>query len=185
VRSGLGPNALASKVSFVAETNRPFSSEPAVTPASNHQGDSMSNAPPRRRWLAFSLRTMFVVLTVSGLLLCIAPDIWVAHGRVAMRSWIKENGGYVETYSEFAKTYLEFDRQPHKEMDDDFGEKVPEPPELSRIRKWMGDEPIVVIELQSGTLQAELDQVRLLFPEARCRIDSSQGSGSGGGGGVF
>ena len=113
----------------------------------------MSDQPskPRRRWFRFSLRTLFVAVTICSLLIRFAPDISVGQRRQFLRKQIEKNGGVVIPFSNW-QNY--------------FQQKVTPPTELSWIRKWMGDETIAEIWLPLGTPQPEIDRVRATFPEA-------------------
>ena len=55
-------------------------------------------SPPRRRWFRFSLKTLFVVLTLFGVWLGVQVN-WIRQRREA-RQWIKDHGGLIEVDTE-------------------------------------------------------------------------------------
>jgi len=53
----------------------------------------MMTSTPKRRWFRFSLRTLFVVVTVLGIWLGWNAEI--VRERTAMRNTIRRSGGYI------------------------------------------------------------------------------------------
>jgi len=103
-------------------------------------------APPRRRWFRYRLRTLFVAV-----LLLAIPLGWIAvqlkwiHDRRERLEWIKDGRAY----------YI----------------YAPDEPSISFWRRWMGDRNIEQLMLvQEQVSQAELEEIRSLFPEAEIEV---------------
>jgi hypothetical protein len=124
------------------------------------------NAPPRspppaspRRWFNFSLRTMFVLVT---LLSCwLAWETSVVRHRKAVLDGLKTNGAIRFTT---AKAWEE--RYPG-------GSPLGRPARISLVRQWLGDEAIQEIQYQSWFyvefVKVDLAEVKRAFPEAELR----------------
>lgn len=109
----------------------------------------MTSPPLQHRWSAFSLRSALAVLAA---IVWVGPDMWLAFQRQAMLTRLRQAGGRAESYAELGPAEL----------------PLPPPPEFSRIRKWLGDEPIALVWLPLDVSIPEADAARLkaLFPEA-------------------
>jgi hypothetical protein len=100
------------------------------------------STPQPRRWPRFSLRTIFVVLTLVATWL--GWNLQIVRERQRIRTWVEEQDG------EFA------DEGP-------FGEKS----EPTLIRRLLGDKVAHTIWVELGTLSpGELDELQRAFPEA-------------------
>ena len=104
-----------------------------------------SPAPPTRgRRLQFGLGTMLVVVTIFALWL--GWEVRFIRERQAFLQWIKSQeptGGFVIRSS---------------------WSGAPAP--IPFWRRWLGDEPENLIELPAGSMPADRDQAKALFPEA-------------------
>ncbi len=128
---------------------------------------------PKRRWFRFTLRTLFVVVTVFGVWL--GYEFNVVHQRNAMRKSVVKRGGYVDVFTRPAPTkmgpfLLSFGYMrvlgPEEE------------PEIPRWRRWFGDEAVNRIMLPSGSSDADLERARALFPEGTVDVPhTGQGMG--------
>jgi hypothetical protein len=122
---------------------------------------------PKRRWFRFSLRTLFVVVTVGCIWL--AWNVNIVQQRKAVRErarvekaskrlWgirfiVEPQGNDPQTAAarEFLARVREASTHPSASQD------------LSTVRRWMGDKPADQIVLRD---QAEVDSVSRVFPEA-------------------
>jgi len=109
-------------------------------------------AAPNRRWFRFSLRTLFVVMTLAGALIgWLVWELRYIHDRTAMRGWILQHGGGVPKPAAILN--------------------LPNP--ATRIPFWrelLGDETAPVVILPPGLLTADLEQIKRTFPEAEVFI---------------
>jgi hypothetical protein len=123
-----------------------------------------SETPKVRHWFRFSLRTLFVAMTVLGLCLgWIARELRTVHGRAEMIDWCQANEGTVLNHYE-------------GRFDPNFLESLnPEPRELSWIRGACGDQRVKVILLPSPLSLERQQELARLFPETYLAI----GEGSG------
>lgn len=118
----------------------------------------MTNPPPSRRRFAFSLRAILLALTFTCVLVCLAPDAWLTYRRHSLLNWIRASGGRFESFAELDLSPPDF----------------PPPPTLSRVRRWLGDEPIAVIWLPMDISPAAAREVRAIFPEAASGQEADQ-----------
>src|SRR5436190_19364866 len=95
-------------------------------------------APSRRRWFRFSLRTLFVLMSLACVAVWVGPDLWLVYQRRAMRKWITDRGGTV--------TLLSWYMYP--------GELYPAI-RIPQIREWMGDEAVAEISLPYGAEETD------------------------------
>lgn len=109
----------------------------------------MTTAVSKRRWLRFSLRTMFVLVTAVALWLGWELSM-VRARRAALVELRNDPAVQVFTAAEF--------------------ESPLEPPDgaaaLSQLRILLGDRSVAVIRFDPGHQQAEVDRAHELFPEA-------------------
>jgi hypothetical protein len=104
---------------------------------------------PKRRWFRWSLRTMFVVVTVFGCWLG-----WEFHffrERQELRRWMDNglHGGSITP--EFVERR---------------GARLARPVTIPIWRKWLGDEPVAVLFPPEGATPAQCERVVTYFPEA-------------------
>ncbi|HUE70754.1 MAG TPA: Hint domain-containing protein [Pirellulaceae bacterium] len=108
-----------------------------------------------RRWFSFSLRTMFVVVT---LLCCyLAWETSIVRQRQAMR---RELSGKPYVQVTTAEAWLQL-LSP--------GRETPKMATISRVRRWLGDEPIQQISYARGyhhLTEEQIDRLKRVFPEA-------------------
>jgi hypothetical protein len=107
--------------------------------------EAVSNPAPKRRWLRFSLRTLFIVMTVVACLMGWQGRI-VAQRRIALRSLQAIRDGEI--------------RIAHWNDDDSIGP----------IRSFMGDKPVCWIGLPETTNEDEIKRFVDLFPYAGISI---------------
>ncbi|HEY1784219.1 MAG TPA: hypothetical protein VGG30_01675, partial [Pirellulales bacterium] len=105
---------------------------------------------PRRRW-SFSLRTLFVVVTVAACWLGWEENI--VRQRAQFYAWVVDNGGF-DFYEGFAPGTT----------------RIPIP-ELSAIRRLLGDKPRAYLVLPIGTHPEREKMAKSLFPEAKVEVD--------------
>jgi hypothetical protein len=108
------------------------------------------SAQSPRRWFRYSLRTMFVVVTVFALWL--GWELKFIRDRKAMQTWLKENGGSVMSVDEGYQIAGHWG-----------GGFVP--PSIPWWRRMLGDEPIPSVGLPREEPKYK-DRCSLLFPEA-------------------
>lgn len=108
--------------------------------------------PPRRRWFRFSLRTMFVVVTVFAVFLAWPVGEWrfVQHRKVVLHEVRSSFGSYMGTW-------------PGK------------PSRHAGIGRLFGDVSVDEIALIPDTTEAQLARVRAAFPEADVYIATDAG----------
>jgi hypothetical protein len=100
--------------------------------------------PPRRRWLQFSLRTLFILLTLAALAVAwIASDRRIAMAR--RRFLLGEEGRAQPAF-------------------------IPAENELSFWRKYFGDQSRKSISLPVGATAADVEEAQRLFPEAEIEM---------------
>jgi len=104
----------------------------------------------RRRWFQFSLRTLFVVVTVSAVWL--GWELKFIRDRKALRKSIVDGGGTVQMASY------------HRDIG--FDPKYPGAPVMPPWRRWLGDEPIGCAVLPPGSSKIVLARATRTFPEA-------------------
>lgn len=118
----------------------------------------MSKAPPqpkrKRRWLSYSLRSLFVVVTI----LCVALGYWThrANRQKAVVKWVEENGGGV---------YYDFHVDEQGYLIDNL-----KPPGPKWVQKYLGKDylaTVIVVDLRGCefidiTPLAQLDQLKNL-----------------------
>lgn len=100
---------------------------------------------PKRRWLRFSLRTMFVGVTAFGLWL--GWHFSDVRQRMVMREFIAEIKGEVV--------------DPPVDESDIWAAKIP------KWRRFLGDKPAEFIALPMDTTDENVQTVKRLFPEAQ------------------
>jgi hypothetical protein len=110
---------------------------------------------PRRRWFRFSLRTMFVMVTLFSFWL--GWQAWIVRERLAMRKWLDDNGGSAG---------------PPMRLVDERGPFVFEQVNtLPFWRRWLGDESIRSVSFPvfpaPSEHVAQLERAKRIFPEAR------------------
>ena len=107
---------------------------------------------PHRRWFRFSLRTLFVAVTLFACWL--GWQMKFIRDRKEMRQWIVAQGGHTGNFGDpFA--------------DDLFNEESEEiAPPIPWLRQILGDEGIGYIELPRKSSSADRNRIAALFPEA-------------------
>jgi hypothetical protein len=114
----------------------------------------MADRLVKRRWCQFSLRTLFVVVT----LICIwlGNDLSRIVERRQIATWVAERGGTVVNGGDNVR-YAR----------DDFSKTaVKQPVQLSWRRRMLGDIPLTRIELPESTSTAQAERAAKAFPEA-------------------
>src|SRR5689334_11190028 len=95
---------------------------------------------PQRLWTGrFSLRTLFVLMSLACLAVWLGPDAWLVYQRRAMRAWIIQSGGDIRLLSWYMYPQERF-------------------PAISipKFRQWIGDEAVAEIELPTGAKEADV-----------------------------
>ena len=110
---------------------------------------SLAAAPPKRRWYQFSLRTLFVVVTLLAIPCSyVGWQAGIVRKREAMRPWLREHGWRVfpatENYEPLPAGAIPW------------------------IRRCFGDEPVFEIGFPPSSDASEINDVRATFPEAHC-----------------
>jgi hypothetical protein len=123
---------------------------------------------PRRRWFSFSVRTLLVMVTLSA-----APMWWVGlqwrivQERQRLRHEIEHAGGNIVpltswTYAVAATSggsrFLPSEAQQQARYE--------KRAHLPFPRKWLGDEPIELIDLPYPYSEPHVGPIRVAFPEA-------------------
>jgi hypothetical protein len=104
---------------------------------------------PRRRWLRFSLRTMFVLMTL--VVLWLGWQVHIVRTRRAAVLELRNNpAAQIFTAAEF---------------ENPLGSPK-EAAVVSKLRLLLGDEPVSLIRYDSGWRAANLVRMKELFPEA-------------------
>ncbi len=116
---------------------------------------TMPTPQPRRRWFGYSLRTLFVAVTLFAVWL--GWELKFIRERNSLRDWIDANG--------FACTAAEAspDLPPGEQLFDPSPRRV----SIPMWRQWLGDEAIAYIGIgkQSPTHE-NWQNAKRLFPEA-------------------
>src|SRR5438046_2000057 len=100
-----------------------------------------SPTPPRRRWFRFSLRTLFVAVTIFG--------VWLG----VQAKWIRDRRVFLSEHDHAEIYVLEASR-------------IPSAPGALRI---FGERGVWAINT-SGMSEGEIAAARRLFPEARLEV---------------
>jgi hypothetical protein len=100
--------------------------------------------PSRRRWFRFSLRTMFVVVTLFALWL--GWELNYVRERHATRKWIVDSGGVVI-------------------LGTDQREIAPGIVRIPFWRRWLGDYAVGMVVLKSDATPREIEGAKAIFPE--------------------
>jgi hypothetical protein len=109
----------------------------------------MPTAPPRR-WFAFRLRTVFVVVAVVALLaLSVRRETLIVEERRALREWVERNGRYGGW---IGYAYAANGARPR--------------PRIPRFREFLEDEAVEHVGLPRHSTDADLELAKSLFPEA-------------------
>jgi hypothetical protein len=118
---------------------------------------------PRRRWLRFSLRTMFLLLTAFCLWL--GRNTQIVRERNSMRYEVRRNGGYV-ILDHAMQGPLDANGNEvigSQSFDIDGGKR-----QLPLVRRLLGDERVVMIQVRR---KGEVDGVKRVFPECLVVVD--------------
>jgi hypothetical protein len=105
--------------------------------------------PPSRRWFRFSLRTIFVVVTVFAVWL--GWELKFIRDRKVFLKWVDETSGSYGTKSEWAI-------RPNNPFSNT--------PDVAKWRRWLGDDATIAITLGPGYTKDEAARMWRLFPEA-------------------
>ena len=108
-------------------------------------------AVSKLRRLRFSLRTLFVAVTVVAITMCwVMWEVSIVRERNRAKAWIVEQGGFISD-SSCAPADVQLEKSSH----------------FPEFRRWFGDEPVVYINLvRSGVAWDERNRVANLFPES-------------------
>lgn len=115
---------------------------------------SETPTPPRRRWFRFSLRTMFVLVTVFAVFV----------------GWLAREWRIVREREEWIRYNYDGDHPHWLAQGDDLGVSLP------IWRTWLGDHPVRSIYPYDAWTAEERSKAERLFPEAEFptgRINSS------------
>jgi hypothetical protein len=125
-----------------------------------------------RRWRSFSLRTLFIAVTLVGLAVWLGPDVWRVYQRRSMRNWIEDQGGSLQSFAELEAIIEDQGLRSFAELKAIYGINLPHPVELSHLRRWLGDELYFQITVEFGSsLMDESEQIKATFPEALLLIE--------------
>jgi hypothetical protein len=137
---------------------------------------SENSSTPRRRWFAFSLRTLFVVVTLFAVVL--GWVMWqrqIVRERRAMRDWLAERAWVVPDASRAVVPVYIGQQQPQPGP---LGQKLATIKQqrqvhatLSLVRRWFGDESVDGICLTEA-LTGRHAEFERLFPEAIVVLES-------------
>jgi hypothetical protein len=110
---------------------------------------------PGRRWFRFSLRTMFIVVTVFACWFGWQTKI-VRDRKAALTEARKNPSFHVTTVADWLQWAP-------------VAVQAPETPSVSFVRRWLGDEPIYSISILGHVdgSEAALDRFKNVFPEAQ------------------
>lgn len=118
----------------------------------------MTAEQPQRRRIRFSLRTLFVVLTLFGVWL--GWEMYVVRKRQAVRAWAERRGAEFST-DEHEKMWLldEYSRHPERSQKS-FA--------IPFVRRLFGDEAVVSVRLSLDEKEEEEVGLKIapVFPEA-------------------
>src|SRR6185295_11645867 len=112
----------------------------------------------RRSWFSFSLRTMFVVMTVLCCWLAWESNV-VRQRKSVLRDLKTKPGIEVTTAAAWAMRF-------------DSAAIIPPPAQIPLVRRWLGDEAIQEIGYTADFNEpstTELDRLARIFPEAKLR----------------
>ena len=130
----------------------------------------MTPAAPNRRWFRWSLRTLFVAVTV--LCVWLGWQVNVVQQRRAMANRIRAEGGSVVLVVVSGETAngLEISKldgvapNPGDQLLSSVGYFL-------RVRQWwLGDFPATYVELPVGSTDLQVQRATSVFPEAEVRI---------------
>jgi hypothetical protein len=113
---------------------------------------------PRRHWSSFSLRTLFVVVTVFGIVIgWLAWNVRIVRSRQLTRTWVIRQGGAVH-FNGLMPFHSWNPPAPTRARNADL--------DPSWVRRLLGDERVELLECPRNFSTSELDQVAVVFPEA-------------------
>jgi len=123
-------------------------------------------ASPEGRWFQWSLRTLFVAMTV--LCLWLGWNVNQVQQRRALLLWLNENGGWSRAFNDPAGEppdvcLIYQENEGH--YTDDWAGVLIEPP-ISQFRAWLGDKPVATIALPPDSGDDAVLRAQGLFPEA-------------------
>ena len=125
----------------------------------------MTENKPKRRWFRFSLRTLFVLVTLLAMLLGYGVHVLqVVHLRSALRGNLEKQGW------RFIKEWPVLTSQggPGADHIDYVNASIP------WTRQLVGDQPYSAIEYPYGATDDIIDQAKATFPEAVLRMPFDQ-----------
>ncbi len=135
---------------------------------------------PNRRWLRFSLRTLFVVVTVLACWL--GWQLFVIRDRQAVKAHIEERGGLVVADNGIVDGYqfgdVEWIRQGYVNAYPTHPELEQKSMKIPGFRRILGDHAAIEIVMPSTFTRDELHRVRTTFPEANLVVDEPESSPS-------
>jgi len=124
---------------------------------------------------------MFVLVAVACCWL--GYNLNFIHKRHAIRKSIEEQGGTVEVFlrpepietvvGNLTLSYLSYQRAHGPEIE----------PDISKWRRWLGDEAVNQIMMPRGTSATDLQGIRAIFPE--CEVDVMETMETKPGSGMF
>ena len=115
------------------------------------------DSQPRRHWFRFSLRTLFVLVTLVACWL--GWQMKFIRDRKEMRAWIVANGGNIGNSDDLF-------------FDDPFGESEVSARQVSWLRHLLGDKGVDYIELSSEHSEPVCQRIAKLFPESKIGIST-------------
>jgi hypothetical protein len=129
----------------------------------------MTEAKPKRRWFRFSLRTLFVLVTVFG----IGAGVFLFQKEARLVHQRRQFVAKLETEAKNLKGLSDAIAEPSPLKNPDRT--------LSPIRKYLGDHNYSRIVLPLSYSQTDVDQAVVLFPEAEIQHWQPHGAFGGNG----
>ena len=128
---------------------------------------------PKRRWFRFSLRTLFVVVTLAAIPLgWLTWQLHIVRERKAIHAELQREG-----LKEFTN-YLSLNRAVAAQWKESINKRFAYV-RISRVRRLLGDEPILMIYVPDTIEPQLLTRIEHAFPEAQILVgkDGIQGDG--------
>ena len=126
---------------------------------------------PRRHWFRFSLRTLFVVVTVFGIgLAWLGWELQLVRRRTALMDWARQNNLWsFFTVSEIRQKLPLLRASGSSDYPLALYEGVPQ---VSTIRRWLGDEALATMSFSEPPAVSKQEEFRAAFPETDFHCDN-------------
>jgi hypothetical protein len=125
---------------------------------------------PKRRWFRWSLRTMFVAVTVVACWLgWLVWQVQIVQERKATAQRIRVDGGGVYTVCTREEAPGIVTLVLHDGTTPRSGDQIRQE-SVGRVRQWLGDLPATYVDLSVGSTELEVQRAKAVFPESEVSV---------------